>query len=281
MTKKKKKSILEEATARRWMSLSGTGKLEDGFATRYIFENDEADAEELEEEAADEGDDFEESENLGKGEKGEASKGGNSNIGHSKEDGVSNHGAGKDDKTTEKKLKAPDGGGKPLMEFDGGFEDEEEEELGGEELPPAPEAGLEPEMGDEMGPDIDAELEPEIGMEGGDDKESKFKELVNMLADLLDVEVSVDGGHGEPDGDEALPPPAPEDDLGPEMEPEFDDEPEEELAETGSRQDQRPAADHAPGQNRRHDKLSEAAMIEKITRRVAERLTKKVQHKKK
>jgi hypothetical protein len=79
----------------------------------------------------------------------------------------------------------------------GMYEEEEEIEVAGDELPP--EAGMEGEMG--MEDEMPAEEEGAMGM---DEKEQMLADVVAAVADTLGVEAAVEGAEAAPEGEEAM-----------------------------------------------------------------------------
>tara|TARA_R110000782_G_scaffold63884_1_gene130610 strand:- start:708 stop:1394 length:687 start_codon:yes stop_codon:yes gene_type:complete len=89
------------------------------------------------------------------------------------------------------------------LEEAGMYEDEEEIEVAGDELPP--EAGMEGEMGmeDEMGMEPEAEMPAEEeGAMGMDEKEQMLADVVAAVAETLGVEAAVEGAEMAPEGEE-------------------------------------------------------------------------------
>ena len=78
----------------------------------------------------------------------------------------------------------------------GMYEEEEEIEVAGDELPP--EAGME----DEMGMEPEAEMPAEEGAMGMDEKEQMLADVVAAVADTLGVEAAVEGAEAAPEGEE-------------------------------------------------------------------------------
>tara|TARA_R100001463_G_scaffold120503_1_gene176559 strand:+ start:715 stop:1356 length:642 start_codon:yes stop_codon:yes gene_type:complete len=81
----------------------------------------------------------------------------------------------------------------------GMYEEEEEIEVAGDELPP--EAGMEDEMGMEPEAELPAEEEGAMGM---DEKEQMLADVVAAVADTLGVEAAVEGAEAAPEGEEAM-----------------------------------------------------------------------------
>ena len=77
----------------------------------------------------------------------------------------------------------------------GMYEEEEEIEVAGDELPP--EAGMEDEMGMEPEAELPAEEEGAMGM---DEKEQMLADVVAAVADTLGVEAAVEGAEAAPEG---------------------------------------------------------------------------------
>ena len=81
----------------------------------------------------------------------------------------------------------------------GMYEEEEEIEVAGDELPP--EAGMEDEMGMEPEAEMPAEEEGAMGM---GEKEQMLADVVAAVAETLGVEAEVEGAEAAPEGEEEL-----------------------------------------------------------------------------